>query len=126
MKKILIIEDEQMLSAMYADKFRHAGFDVAQALTVQDGLDILKKDESIAAVLLDILLPDESGVEFLRKLKAMSKFKDLPVLVFSNYDSPETKKECLYLGAKGYYLKTALVPSELVEVIKKLLEEQEG
>jgi DNA-binding response OmpR family regulator len=121
MKKILIVEDEQMLSSMYADKFKHAGFEVVQALSAEDGLEILQKDDSITIVLLDILLPDKSGVEFLKEIRTMPKFNDLPIMVFSNYDSNETKKECLDLGAKGYYLKTSLIPSELVEVINGFL-----
>ena len=72
-------------------------------------------------ILLDILLPRENGAYLLRKLKENKELAEIPVVAFSNYDEPKTKKETLELGAKDYLIKTQYTPQELLEKIKKFL-----
>ena len=66
MKKILIIEDEKILAEMYHDKFSEAGYDIALAFTSEEGIVLAKKDKP-DLILLDILLPKENGIAFLKR-----------------------------------------------------------
>lgn len=120
MAKILIIEDEKILAQMYQEKFSQAGFDVELVFNAEDGLLFLKK-EVPDLILLDILLPEADGIQFLRQLRAIKSFLQIPVVAFSNYDDPLTKKEAFRLGVKDYLIKTQFTPKELVERIKKYL-----
>lgn len=117
-KKLLIVEDEKMLSEMYQDTFSQAGYEVFTAFTVEEGIKITR-DKKPDLILLDILLPKESGIAFLQKLKKDLYISTIPVVAFSNYDDPKTKKEAINLGIKAYLLKTDFTPKDIVEKVKK-------
>ncbi len=122
MKKILLIEDEKILSAMYQDKFTEAGFEVSATFEAKEGLEIAKKEKP-DLIILDILLPRENGVYFLTELRKDLEISSIPVVVFSNYDDPETKKKSIQLGAKEYLIKTNYTPQEIVKKIKDYFRE---
>lgn len=121
LKKILIVEDEAVLGQMYKEKFESSGFSADLVISAEDALEYLKTKKP-GIVLLDILLPQKSGIDFLRELKKSNKNKNLLIVAFSNYDDPNTKKEAAELGIKEYLLKTQFTPTELVEKIKFLAE----
>lgn len=121
MKKILLVEDEQILAKMYQDKFSRAGFKVILALESKEGLKLAKKEKP-DLVLLDILLPRENGIFFLQELRKDPKISSIPVVAFSNYDDPTTKIQALKLGVKDYLIKTNYTPQEIVGKIKKYLQ----
>ena len=120
MKKVLIIEDEKILAVMYKDKFSQAGFEVVLAFESEEGL-VLAKKEKPDLILLDILLPRENGILFLNQLRKIPEISSIPVVAFSNYDDPKTKKEAFELGVKDYLIKTNYTPNEIVEKIKNYL-----
>lgn len=120
MKKILIVEDEKILAEMYKDKFTQGGFEVILALSAEEGFELIHKEKP-DLILLDILLPKENGIGFLAKLRKDSQFAETPVVAFSNYDDPITKREAFKLGVKAYLIKTSYTPQEIVEKIKDYL-----
>jgi len=122
MANILIIEDEKILAEMYQDKLSQAGFGIFSASTAKEGLELAKKEKP-DLILLDILLPKESGINFLNWLKNEAKISSIPIIAFSNYDDPKTKKEALELGVKDYIIKANYTPEELVQKIKEYLKE---
>ena len=122
MKKILIIEDEKMLGEMYRDKFiQTGGFDAVLAETAEEGITAVRKEKP-DLILLDILLPRTNGIGFMEWLKKEKELSSIPVIAFSNYDDPKTKKEAMELGIKEYLIKTAYTPQEIVDKIKSYLE----
>ncbi len=120
MKKVLIIEDEKILLEMYQDKFKKEGFQVIGAQDTQEGLDVAKKQKP-DLIILDILLPRENGIAFLKKRKNIPEVFSIPVVAFSNFDDPETKERAIALGAKDYIIKSNYTPQEVVKKIKKYL-----
>ena len=121
-KKILIIEDEHILASMYADRFRQEGWRVNTASTKDEGLNSTKKEKP-DIVLLDILLFNGHGNEYLRTKKEDKTIAKIPVIVFSNLDDPKTKEESLELGALEYLLKTDYTPQELINKVNSYLKE---
>jgi two-component system alkaline phosphatase synthesis response regulator PhoP len=120
MKKILIVEDEKVLAEMYRDKFEKEGFEVVLGFDCRDGLDKAKAEKP-DLILLDILLPVENGVSFLKRMREEPEISSIPVVAFSNYDDPETKKEALKLGIEEYLIKTNYTPQQIVDRVKKHL-----
>jgi len=120
MSKILIIEDERILAEMYKDKFDEEGLETDVAFSSEEALEYLKTKKP-DLILLDILLPKENGISFLRKMREMENVSGVPVIAFSNYDEPRTKKEAFELGVKAYLIKTQYTPKELVETVRKFL-----
>lgn len=120
MPKILIIEDEKILAEIYKEKFQEEGFDVSLCFSSQEAINYLKKEKP-DIILLDILLPKENGIFFLKKIKEINNISEIPILAFSNYDEPKTKKEAFSLGVKAYLLKTQYTPKELISIVRKFL-----
>ena len=120
-RKILIIEDEKILSEMYQDKFSQVGFKVISATEAKEGLELAKKEKP-DLVVLDMLLPRENGIFFLKELRKHKEISSVPVVVFSNFDDPDTKRQAKKFGAKDYLIKTDYTPQQIIEEIKKFLE----
>ena len=118
MKKILIIEDEKILVEMYKSKLEANNFEVISAFSSEEGMEILRKEKP-DLVILDILLPKENGITFLEKIGKMKIISDIRIVVFSNYDDPETRKKALKLGAEDYLIKTQFTPREFLEKVKE-------
>jgi len=118
--KILIIEDEKILAEMYRDKFNQAGFKTEVAFTAEEGLRFLKKKKA-DLILLDILLPRENGIQFLKRIQKYPKISRIPVVAFSNYDDPRAKNEAFNLGIKEYLIKTAYTSKEIIKKIRNIL-----
>lgn len=117
MKKILLIEDEEMLIRMYEDKFSRSGFEVITARTSEEGIDLAEKGQP-DLIVLDIILPNESGLFFLKQIKNRnSSARNIPVIVFSNYDNPETEEAAKKFGIEDYIIKANHDPEEIVEKI---------
>lgn len=119
MKTILVVEDEKILSEMYRFKLNKEGFEVMTAMTVDEAIELGKKKVP-DLVVLDMLLPQESGVNYLIKIKNIESLAKVPVLVLSNFDDSETRTMCFELGAKDYLIKSNHDPKEIVEKIKEL------
>ena len=119
-KKILIIEDEKVLIEMYRDKFVQAGFEVFLAFDSEEGIEMAKKEKP-DLIVLDILLPKENGITFLKWKNEQADIESIPVVAFSNYDDPEAKREAFKLGVKDYLIKTNYTPQEIIEEVKKYL-----
>jgi len=119
-KKILIIEDEKILREMYQDKFTQAGFDITLVGSAEEGIELVSKVKP-DLILLDILLPEKNGISFLTRLRKKPEFDSLPVVAFSNFDSPETRKAAFELGVKDYLIKTNFTPKEIVDKVKSYL-----
>ena len=121
-KKILLIEDEKILSEMYETRLKREGFEVINTRDAEGGLELIKKEKP-DLILLDLLLPGMQGQEALKVLKEDSKTKDIPVIIFSNYDTPEVRKEAEKYGVR-YILKANVTTRDLVELVKKEMGEK--
>jgi len=117
-KKILIVEDEEFLVEMYKTKFELENFQVISAFSSEQAISILKKDIP-DLILLDILLPEKSGIAFLEETKKIKNISKIPIIVFSNYDDSITKNKAKQLGAEDYLIKTEFTPKQLLVKIKK-------
>ena len=122
MKKILLIEDEKNLSEMYETRLKREGFEVINTRDAEGGLELIKKEKP-DLILLDLLLPGMQGQEALKVLKEDPKTKDIPVIIFSNYDTPEVRKEAEKYGVR-YILKANVTTRDLVELVKKEIGEK--
>ncbi len=119
MKKILIAEDEDVLSNVLKDRFEAEGWEVT---TVKDGVEAMgaiNKEPKFDLVLLDLLMPKKDGFEVLKEVMGNPELKSLPIIVLSNLGGDDDIKKALALGAKDYFVKTQHPMSEIVEKAKK-------
>jgi CheY-like chemotaxis protein len=121
-KTILLVEDENDLSDMYALAFSNIGLKVLIAVDGQKALDLLEqKYNEISLIFLDIVMPVMDGLEFLKIIKADPRFQKIKVIIFSNLDNEEDKKQAFGSGAEDYFVKTQYTPSELAEKAKMII-----
>ncbi|MDQ4120527.1 MAG: response regulator [Acidobacteriota bacterium] len=103
--KILIIEDDPNLLRAYEQIISKAGYEVIKAGNGKDGLEICR-DEQPDLILLDAVLPDDSGIELCQKIKEGGNLPNTFVLMISGQKtSPEYLAEGLEAGADGYLTK---------------------
>lgn len=119
-KTVLLVEDDTFLLSMYTTKFELENFKVLAAEDGEKGLKMALK-ENPDIILLDIMLPKIDGLEVLKKLKADSKTKNIPVILLTNLSQKNEIEQALSLGADDYLIKAHFMPSEVVEKIKKTL-----
>lgn len=120
-KKILVVEDDQLLREFYQELLSSEGY-LADA--APDGETALSKiqNQEYDLILLDIMLPKKDGVEILRQLKIKGpKKKDAVIVMLTNLGQDAVIKECFDLGAQGYLIKSALNPDEVLTEIKSYL-----
>lgn len=119
-KTVLLVEDDTFLLSMYTTKFELENFKVLAAEDGEKGLKMALK-ENPDIILLDIMLPKIDGLEVLKKLKADSKTKNIPVILLTNLSQKNEIEQAMSLGANDYLIKAHFMPSEVVEKIKKTL-----
>lgn len=125
MARILIIEDDEILVEMYEAKFKMEGFEVHRALNGKEGLEILKKEKP-DLILLDILMPEMNGFEFLKNIKKEPNYHSVPVILLTNLGDPDIDKdrEMAYaLGVRDYLIKSRHTPDEVVKRAKEVMAE---
>jgi len=120
-KKILIVEDEEVLRNMYTTRFEQDGIEVVTANDAEDGFTLISQ-EMPDLVLLDIILPKNDGIYLLTQLRENPKTAKLAVLAFSNFDDPVTKAKAEELGVLAYLRKTDYTPTEIVKKVKTYLD----
>lgn len=118
--KVLIIDDDENLSAVFETAFQKNGLETVFALTGRSGID-KAKTEKPDLILLDQVLPDISGNEVLRTLKTDAHIQNIPVVMLSNFNQEELVKEAINNGAADYIFKYQVEPQDLVNKIKLAL-----
>ncbi|MEO7590663.1 MAG: response regulator [Byssovorax sp.] len=127
-KKILIVEDSDLLHRMYELIFRRYRLDGCQLLHAyhgREGMDQLARHPDVDLVILDINMPVMSGLEFLQTVKRDSAFKDLVVLIISTEGKEEDTIRGLETGARGYLTKP-FQPSDLHQLIERVFAARDG
>ena len=116
-KKILIIEDDTFLQGLAANKLQGEGFEVNTASNGNEALTTLDQ-EVYDAIILDLMLPDMSGYEILKQIRARETNSQVPVLIFSNLSDDKDIKQGLDLGATDFLVKANFTLEELVEKVR--------
>jgi DNA-binding response OmpR family regulator len=121
-KRILIVEDDQLLRSLCAKKFSSEGFAVDAAIDAQEGLDKIKKNKP-DLILLDLVLPGMSGFDILKIIKSDpdKKIAGIPVIILSNLGQESDIEKGKQLGADDYMIKATTTTEEIVSKIRKIL-----
>jgi DNA-binding response OmpR family regulator len=119
-KRILIIEDDTMISNMYRMKLTQDGFTVIAAEDGATGLETAKKEKP-DLIMLDVILPALDGFSVLEELKKDSSTKNISVIMLTNLGTDEDVKKGQELGAVDYLVKANFTPSDVSKKVKEVL-----
>src|SRR5213082_597907 len=100
-RRIVIIEDEEDIVELLRYNFRKEGFEVESFSRGKEGLESLQRKPP-DVVLLDILLPDQDGIEICRRLRADERLKAVPVIFLTAKGEEVDRVLGLEIGADDY------------------------
>jgi CheY-like chemotaxis protein len=120
MAKILVIEDDPLISRMYQKIFTFEKYDVEMAENGEVGLQKVKANKP-TLILLDIMMPKMNGLQVLDTLKADPETKAIPVIMLTNLAGQQDAETALAKGAVKYIIKSEQEPKDVVNMVKEIL-----
>ena len=114
--KILLVEDEPDLLQTLAFNFENEGYKVAKALDGKEAIKFLQDDDSISLVILDLMLPDMSGLDICRHIRATDNLKDILVIIVTAKGEEVDRVVGFEVGADDYVVKPYSVRELLLRV----------
>lgn len=118
MKKILVIDDEEIVRTSCLRALQHEGYEVMLAASGTEGLNMLNSD-SYELVLLDLKMPDVDGMEVLARIK--EQWPDTKVVMITGYSTVETAVQALRVGAYNF-IEKPFTPDTLLTAVKEVME----
>lgn len=120
-KKILIVEDEEMIRKPYADGLKDEGFSVVTAANGREGLEAALREKP-DLILLDILMPVMDGMKMMKKLREDAWGKKVPIILLTNLSADEKIMEGMIKHEPLYFLvKSDWTMKDVMDQIKKII-----
>ena len=117
--KILVIDDDKSIRFIVSN-FLKKEFDVYTEKSCMSGLAHLQNKSTPDVIILDLVLPNESGYDFIKIIKQSNFFKSIPIIVLSAKENSVDKLKCFGMGVNDYLVKP-FNPEELRYRIKNLI-----
>lgn len=116
MKKILVVDDEEGIRALYGEELRDEGFIVQSAANGEEALAVL---DSFGPdlIILDIMMPDMNGLALMQHIR--TRFRDLPIILSSAY--PEYRQDLESWASDAYVVKSSNLET-LKAAVRKVVE----
>jgi CheY-like chemotaxis protein len=117
MKKILIIEDDPIVANVYRNKLAVDGYQAEVAPDGETGLEVMRTFQP-NLIILDLMLPNLSGLDVIRKIRSTLEFGKIPIIVFSNTYLTNLIQEAWRAGANKCLSKASCTPKDIMEVVR--------
>ncbi|TFW05571.1 response regulator [Oxalobacteraceae bacterium OM1] len=104
-RKVLIVDDDLRNIFALSSVLERQKMKVLFAENGKDGIEVLEKDPSIEIVLMDIMMPEMDGYDTMRAIRAIPKFKSLPIITLTAKAMKGDRDKCLAAGASDYITK---------------------
>lgn len=126
---ILMVDDSKVLRHMVTKILTKNGYRVTEAKNGHDAFTALRKakatQERIDLILLDVMMPEMGGVEFLEKRVTKDSTKDIPIIMLTTQGNRQVVVKCIKLGVKNYVLKP-FKHDHLISAVEKVLAKQDA
>ena len=116
-KKILLVEDDVALTAVYRARLEMEGFDVKEVHNGEEALSAAVEYRP-DLILLDVMMPKISGFDVLDILRNTPETMNITVIMLTALSQPKDKERAESLGVDDYLVKSQVVISDVVERIK--------
>jgi CheY-like chemotaxis protein len=118
MKKILIIEDDEILANIYRNKLAVEHYQVEVSKSGESGLALMRTFQP-HMILLDLMLPQMAGVDVIKHVRSEEDFAKLPIVVFSNTYLTNLIQDAWKAGATKCLSKARCSPKDVVEIVRQ-------
>ena len=116
-KKILLVEDDMALSAVYRSRLEIEGFDVREANNGEDALSVTVEYRP-DLILLDVMMPKISGFDVLDILRNTPETANVRIIMLTALSQPKDKERAESLGVDDYLVKSQVVIGDVVARVK--------
>ncbi len=120
MTKVLIVEDDPLMSRMYQKIFTFQKYEVVVAGDGEEGLAMVASTNP-TIILLDVMMPKMNGLQVLEKLKADPATKHIPVVMLTNLAGQQDAETALSKGAVKYIIKSEHEPREIADMVDEII-----
>jgi len=117
-KKILLVEDEEIMIDLLEKKLKNEGYEVFVARDGLEGLETMREVKP-DLILLDIVMPKMGGFEAMEEMGKDPDLQKIPVIIISNSGQPVELDRARELGAKDWLIKTEFDPQEVIDKVVK-------
>ncbi len=118
--RVVFIDPDLDLAAIYQERLKKEGIEILAAEDGKQGLALVKKNKP-NLILLEMILPHLSGLEFIKQVKKSKILSQIPILILTNLAQKEDIRKSLELGAAAYFLKPYTKPEEIGKKIKEII-----
>ncbi|WP_020585538.1 response regulator [Desulfobacter curvatus] len=118
-KVIMTVDDSTSIRQMVSFTLNQVGYEVVEAVDGQDAVDKLAGLD-IDMLMTDLNMPNKNGLELIEWVRAIPKFKFVPIIMLTTESETEMKQKGKAAGATGWIVKP-FKPEQLLAVVKKVL-----
>ncbi len=117
-KVILIVEDDEYLCESYKTELEAHNFLV---IIARDGVEALEslKPQRPNLIVVDLIMPKMGGMELVKEIIKIEDLKNIPIIIATNVEDEEIKKQALKLGVKELYIKSDLSLDKFSEICER-------
>jgi len=119
-KKILVVDDDDLVLIALTELLKPKGYEVMTALSGPAALDLLSRDR-VDLIILDIIMPEMSGLEVCRKIRTMETNQDVPIIMLTAKSADEDKQQGMDAGA-NLFLPKPISPQRLIQLIDEAVQ----
>jgi len=102
--KILLVDDQELNRDVLAHRLIKSGYEITSVTNGYEAITVLQK-ENFDLILLDIMMPDISGIDVLKNIRSGTKHSNTPVIMITALEDVQTVDECIEAGADDYIMK---------------------
>lgn len=121
--KILVAEDNAVTATLMTGVLTRHGYTVVLARNGAEAMSRLRSDPSIQGIITDIMMPGSSGLDLLQALRQDETWRNLPTIVTTVRDDPDTVTQAAAFGCREYILKPVR-PARLLERVAKVFPQE--
>ncbi len=122
MKRVLVVEDNENNMKLICLVLKKHGYEPIQAFTGEEGID-KAIEERPDIILMDIQLPDISGLEAVERIRMMDDMQEILIIAITSYAMSGDRERMLNVGFEGYFEKP-IDPLTIVEDIEKIVKQR--
>ena len=120
MKKILVVEDNQINMYLSCRILKSSGYEVIEARSGEEGVELAIKEKP-DLIIMDIQLPGIDGYEATKRIRKSEAAGEIPIIALTSYAMAGDRKKALKAGCTGY-IEKPINPETFISEIKKFLE----
>ena len=119
MSKVIVIDDEPFILMMIEDKLKKAKIDVLTLRESRNALEVIKREKP-ELIILDWMMPELSGIDLCRIIKADPELKEIPIFILTAKGQDSDEQIGIQCGASRYITKP-FSPKSLLEMVQEII-----